>query len=128
LLGWRSGIANAALSWRPLVRLGIVSYSVYLIHEPVVETVEVFAPPALRLSLLVMPVAIAAGVALGVVFHLTIERPCMSSATWIRLGPTLTHLCRWVDPLYGCLGITKPARTGANREGSVASAAEKPVG
>jgi peptidoglycan/LPS O-acetylase OafA/YrhL len=103
LLGYYSRAANTLLSWRPLVALGVVSYSVYLVHEPVLQGVEAFGPPGLRHSLLMLPIALSCALASGVIFHLCIERPCMRRSTWQRLAPALLRLFAWTDALWAYL-------------------------
>lgn len=100
LLGHYSPRVNAMLSWRPLAVLGIASYSIYLVHQPVVELVELYAPlpAALRHSLLLMPVAIACGIGVGFVFHRVVERPCTDRAAWARISPALQRVFGWTNP------------------------------
>lgn len=100
LLGHRSKAVGATLSWRPLVWLGMVSYSVYLVHQPIVNAVDVLAPAGLRASPLVVPIAIACGVAIGTIFHTLIERPCTSRTARRYVVPGLTRLFRWTDAAW----------------------------
>ena len=97
LLGTRSRIVNAALSWRPLVGLGIASYSVYLVHEPVMQIITITATPSLRHPLLILPLAIVGGILGGAAFHVIVERPCMNRATVARFAPALTRLLGWTN-------------------------------
>jgi peptidoglycan/LPS O-acetylase OafA/YrhL len=48
VLGSTPGRLNSLLSLPPLVRLGIISYGVYLTHQPVVEAVEMALPGPLH--------------------------------------------------------------------------------
>jgi peptidoglycan/LPS O-acetylase OafA/YrhL len=79
-----SARAQAALCWRPLVALGTMSYSLYLVHLPVilatVHLAPAWVPPALPLVAAPL-VSIALALAL---FH-TVERPAM------RLGRSLAR-------------------------------------
>jgi peptidoglycan/LPS O-acetylase OafA/YrhL len=73
------GIAGKALAWRPLALLGVISYSVYLIHGSVFMLMSIFAAPAgttrcWQYWLLGIPIAIA----VAVPFHLRFERPFMT--------------------------------------------------
>jgi peptidoglycan/LPS O-acetylase OafA/YrhL len=97
LLGWRSSIVSTSLSWRPLVALGGISYSVYLIHAPLVFATWSFAPTALRTSVLLAPIAVVLSVVAGFAFHVTVERPCMQHTTWQRLGPRIARVFGWMD-------------------------------
>lgn len=63
---------RAALSFRPLAWIGVASYSIYLVHEPVIGALENNAgwSPAL---------AALGGVAAGAVFWALLERPFMTN-------------------------------------------------
>jgi peptidoglycan/LPS O-acetylase OafA/YrhL len=124
LLGHYSRVVNAILSWRPLVALGIASYSVYLIHEPVVQAVETYVPAATVPALLAAVAALACGMALGIVFHICIERPCMRRSTWQRLAPLLVRLFAWTDALWVYV-VGKSRRSAALPAERVASSAER---
>jgi len=97
LLGYHCRWTNAVLSWRPLAALGIASYSIYLIHEPVIQAVETWVPPGLARSPVIMPIALACGIVCGVLFHVCIERPCMRRATWQAVSPALLRLFARTD-------------------------------
>ncbi len=100
LLASTSFRVQAILSWQPLVRLGVISYSVYLVHRPVSDIIESFAPYWLRSSEALIPVAAVAGLSAGIIFHIVIERPCMSQATWRRVGPALQRWLAWTDRVF----------------------------
>jgi peptidoglycan/LPS O-acetylase OafA/YrhL len=66
------------LSLRPLAALGVASYSVYLVHEPIISAIvgtlaRIGVVPA-------MAVAIAAGLAAGIAMWAVIERPITDRA------------------------------------------------
>jgi peptidoglycan/LPS O-acetylase OafA/YrhL len=103
LLGDRSQIFNRVLSWRPLVGLGVVSYSVYLVHSPIIAAAWDPATRVLHTSFLTLPAVIGIGILAGIIFHLVVERPCMERKTWDRVGPTLTSAFRWTDALWGTI-------------------------
>jgi peptidoglycan/LPS O-acetylase OafA/YrhL len=70
-------------SWRPLVFMGMFSYSIYLIHAPVLEIIYVQVMPLFKLSpfyasmtLIIMGTIFI--VALGYVFFLIFEKPYLS--------------------------------------------------
>lgn len=100
LLGHTSSIVNRMFSWPPLVHLGIMSYSVYLIHRPISDIIEAFAPLWLRSSYLMIPTAAVVGVGFGAVFYFLVERPCMSKSTWTHISPVLLRLLAWTNHIY----------------------------
>jgi peptidoglycan/LPS O-acetylase OafA/YrhL len=71
------------LAARPLVWLGGISYSFYLLHAPLVQVAfryvvrPLHLPPPLRLPVLIVT-ALGLTLAAAVPFFLAIERPCMS--------------------------------------------------
>lgn len=78
-------ILRRVLEWRPLVWIGGFSYSVYLIHGPLIQVVRFrtpigHLPPVEMLGalLILTPVPV---VALSYLFHLAFERPFMRSPT-----------------------------------------------
>jgi peptidoglycan/LPS O-acetylase OafA/YrhL len=68
-----SGLFARVLAWRPLAAVGIASYSIYLVHGPFIESLEMTG--AARF------LAGCAGLALGVAAYLIIERPLASAGT-----------------------------------------------
>jgi peptidoglycan/LPS O-acetylase OafA/YrhL len=62
-----SGALARLLAWRPLAGLGIASYSIYLIHGPVIESLAQAGLPRV--------IASCAGLACGLAGYLLIERP-----------------------------------------------------
>ncbi len=60
---------------RLLQWLGTVSFSLYLVHEPIVVSVATMTPPTARGVLLVLAVGIPVSLGVAVVFHRLIERP-----------------------------------------------------
>lgn len=74
LLGVYSPRVRRMLSWRPLVRLGLVSYSVYLVHGPVIELIQPWLSLTVHQWLLVPILGVGAGIAAGIVFYCTVER------------------------------------------------------
>ncbi len=82
LAGSRPGLAARALSVKPLVFVGKFSYSVYLIHIPILETLAHFVTPHLDVSsttsvvkLLGMGALVAIATAGAYLFYLCCERP-----------------------------------------------------
>ncbi|GAC1401711.1 MAG: hypothetical protein NVSMB65_19100 [Chloroflexota bacterium] len=121
LLCHQSTRLRALVSWRPLTFLGAISYSLYLIHLPVIGLVYDLAPLAVRVSVLLPFDAVALAVAAGMVFHLCVERPCMAPATRRRIEPVLARWLDWTDTLYGRLTRSVP------RPPSVPAAAPRPA-
>ena len=66
----RSKALRSAISARVAIAVGVASYSIYLIHEPVIVISEHFGVPP--------PVAAAVGVAFGFAFWWLVERTFMS--------------------------------------------------
>jgi peptidoglycan/LPS O-acetylase OafA/YrhL len=75
------------LSWKPLVRVGIFSYSLYLLHEPLVSGIGTYVAGAAgpmhvtsRIAIFAFSVAIAplAAIAFSYLFFLVFERPFLS--------------------------------------------------
>jgi len=100
LLGAQSGPARVALSWRPLVWLGTISYSVYLVHEPLVEAIDTYGARWVAAPALVAILAGAAGIVAGALFHRLVERPCMRPRPRAWAEPRLARLFGWADILW----------------------------
>lgn len=77
------------LSWKPLVRVGEASFTLYLIHVPVMRAIETVVPdglgPAARVGMVGMAVAVA--VAGSLVLYRAVERPFHRLARRLA-GPT----------------------------------------
>jgi len=78
------GVMRRTLSWKPLAFLGIFSYSLYLVHAPVLQVVwlllvEPFALPQTASLAVMWFVAVPVSVGLAYAFHLVAERPFMSN-------------------------------------------------
>jgi len=85
---------RAALSFRPLVWIGVASYSIYLVHEPVIG--------ALENNLAVSPVlAAVGGVAAGAIFWAVLERPFMTNPWKARFVNWLTTPIRRLADFAG---------------------------
>lgn len=86
-----SARAQAVLGWRPLVRLGEVSYSLYLVHVPVILAGLHLAPawiPAWAVVAGVPPVSIA----LATLLYRSVEKPSM----WLG-----RRVAAWLEPDRG---------------------------
>lgn len=74
---------SAALGWRPLAAVGVASYSIYLVHWPVML---ILTPDRVGMSswgLVALKVAVAGAVAVGL--HLLVEQPIRRAAVPNRL-------------------------------------------
>ena len=72
--------ARLALAWRPLAAIGTASYSIYLVHEPIVA-IAAHGMPAFAVTPFGVPAFVALAVATGALFHVCVERPL--SQPWI---------------------------------------------
>ena len=75
------------LEWRPLVWLGFFSYSLYLIHAPLIQVTWQYAVNPLHLGttaafLLTMILGVPVGIAGAFIFHLICERPFINYRSW----------------------------------------------
>jgi peptidoglycan/LPS O-acetylase OafA/YrhL len=108
LLASRGGPVARLACWRPLVGLGLMSYSVYLVHDPIVEMLALHSLLAGRPVVLLMGVAALGGVLGGTVFYQLVERHCVSRARVARVVPRLSGAFGWTDRLYRGHGILHP--------------------
>ncbi len=97
LLGAQTTATRVALSWRPLVWLGTVSYSVYLVHEPLVEAIDTYGLRWISHPAILAVVAGMGGLAAGVAFHHLVERPYLDGRRRARAEPCLARLFAWAD-------------------------------
>jgi peptidoglycan/LPS O-acetylase OafA/YrhL len=67
----------------PLQWLGAVSFSLYLVHEPLVVAVATKLPPSLRSLPVGVGVGLAVSLAVALLFHHLVERPAQRLATGI---------------------------------------------
>lgn len=79
-----AGWLSSALSWRPLVGLGVISYGVYLWHWPVIVLVTEQRTGVSGLTLMALQLVITMACALASYFLL--ERPVRAGALGRRLG------------------------------------------
>lgn len=98
------------VAWRPLSALGVMSYSLYLVHQPLVQALAMLARQrgasplmAFGITLVLLPVVIAAAWLL----FITVERftlrtagvPERNSPEWVLLAPV-----RWFATVTRALG------------------------
>jgi peptidoglycan/LPS O-acetylase OafA/YrhL len=92
LAGRRAAEGRHSLTWRPLVGLGTISYSVYLVHAPLLKQLAAalrprHLPPAglwLLFELVVGPMLIG----VGWLFYQAVEAPCLRMRRGRRPGET----------------------------------------
>jgi peptidoglycan/LPS O-acetylase OafA/YrhL len=77
----RSPLVSRVLSTRPLVSLGVFSYSLYLVHSPIIQAAHHFSgsdawPTVWKLAFFEGPV-LAVTLVAGYLFYLVAERPFM---------------------------------------------------
>lgn len=95
---WAAGAAPAlrsALGWRPLAFIGTASYSIYLVHEPVINALEAYAHQPWWL-------AAAGGAGIGVAFWAVCER-LTEQQMW--KSAAVRWLCPHVAAILGRLGV-----------------------
>ncbi|MGP6189379.1 MAG: acyltransferase family protein [Vulcanimicrobiaceae bacterium] len=76
-----TGVLAKVLAWRPMVAVGLASYSIYLIHAPFVGYLHSHGCPR--------PVTFLIALGLGFAFWRLVERPAMSAALRNRLERVL---------------------------------------
>jgi peptidoglycan/LPS O-acetylase OafA/YrhL len=93
-------IANRLFSYRPLVQLGIISYSVYLVHELVLRNITTLilnTQQPLLAQLLTIPVSLV-GVFAGYVFYRCVEKPAVQYFAQRRKKAGTTNRVAAVPP------------------------------
>jgi peptidoglycan/LPS O-acetylase OafA/YrhL len=96
-------VVSRAFSWRPLALLGVMSYSIYLIHQPIVEGMAIVLRSELGISplqtflglLLLIPVVLL----LAWVLFMTIERRTIHASQAALLDPR-TWFANWHIPVW----------------------------
>ena len=96
-------VVSRAFSWRPLVLLGVMSYSIYLVHEPIVEGMAFVLRSDLGISpvqtflwlLLLLPVVLLLAWAL----FMTVERRTIHASQAALLSPR-TWFTTWQIPKW----------------------------
>jgi peptidoglycan/LPS O-acetylase OafA/YrhL len=87
MAGFRGRITRAFFSWTPISTIGGMCYSIYLTHTAVLTALHLvlrrlehlaLSPPVY--SFVLTCVSLAAMLAVGTVFFVLIERPCMDPA------------------------------------------------
>jgi peptidoglycan/LPS O-acetylase OafA/YrhL len=76
------GPLRAVATSRPLQWLGAVSFSLYLVHEPIVVTLATLTPVGVRGFAVVLAVGIPLSLVGAVLFSRLVERPSRRLAAW----------------------------------------------
>ena len=84
-VAFRTGYIYRGLDWRWVQFLGTVSYSLYLIHNPIVGGVSYLSARLIGSDLVTLVLSIAASVAGAAVFWYLLERPSLALAHRIRM-------------------------------------------
>jgi peptidoglycan/LPS O-acetylase OafA/YrhL len=115
LTGAATSRMRRALEWRPLVAIGRFSYSLYLIHAPLLMVAWVFlvkplgvAPGAAfaLMAVVVIPLIVAASYG----FHRAVERPFMEYRSWAELQAAWVARRRRPRSERGCSSSTSKSR------------------
>lgn len=114
IIGARDGTACAAvLGCRPLVGIGLISYSLYLWHQPLFAFARIMSFEPLNSSCYIVLVSLAAG--LSIISYYVIERPARLSLSFMRLslillvsGSALTITGLFLHFSYGMPGRVFP--------------------
>ncbi len=96
--GFNRILANG-LSWRPIATVGAFSYSLYLMHHPILQTLDVFGPhlvnrPVVHFFFLLvvgLPVAIGGAFAFSLVFEGSYVRKALAAAKSAASAPSVVN-------------------------------------
>jgi peptidoglycan/LPS O-acetylase OafA/YrhL len=88
----RAGLIHRCLNWRPLVVLGGFSYSLYLVHAPLVQMVWQYVLQGKGINnmtyfSLLVAIGVPLIIAVAYLFHFVFERPFMTKPKLIPLSP-----------------------------------------
>lgn len=98
LLSARISMLRSALSFAPLVAIGTASYSIYLVHEPVVALVQSrLHLPFLQSMLAAYALAVLAGFAFWVAFERVWTSGPLKARAVAALEPLLARLAQTLD-------------------------------
>lgn len=105
VVGSGAGMLNALLGWSPLVAVGRASYSIYLVHMPVIFWLEYHGVPWAAASLV--------GCAVGFAFWLTVERHFLRPETRSRIERSLASTAALLPTPPLSLEISEETRRGS---------------
>jgi peptidoglycan/LPS O-acetylase OafA/YrhL len=84
-VAFRTGYIYRGLDWRWVQFLGTVSYSLYLIHNPIVGGVSFLSARWIGSDLVTLVLSVAASIAAAAAFWYLLERPSLAFAHRIRM-------------------------------------------
>jgi peptidoglycan/LPS O-acetylase OafA/YrhL len=87
-MAFRTGYIYRGLDWRWVQFLGTVSYSLYLIHNPIVGGVSFLTARWIGSDLVTLILSVAASIAAAAAFWYLLERPSLALAHRIRVKKT----------------------------------------
>ena len=90
-VAFRTGYIYRGLDWAWIQFLGTVSYSLYLIHNPIVGGVSYLSARLIGSDFVTLVLSIAASVAGAAVFWYLLERPSLALAHRIRMKNSDRH-------------------------------------
>ena len=77
-LGMSSGFTAQLFSWTPIIWLGEISYSLYMVHFPVLRTLRIFLTPTRMAAPVACGLSIIICIACASVLYYAVERPIRS--------------------------------------------------
>ena len=102
LLAGHTGALHRWLSWKPLLWLGMISYSLYLAHVPIIDVIVSIqgrlAADSPSAGVAAFAFAAAASVAGAAVMWWLVERPTLALASRIKSRPKASGRRMWVSP------------------------------
>src|SRR5690606_7898461 len=105
LVAWPA--AGRVTAARPVVWMGERSYSLYLVHLPLIGVLAaLFAVHGASVGFVVL--CVAASLALSVVFHRYVERPSTRLSSLLRRRTPLDHEARSDEPTGGPTPESEP--------------------
>jgi peptidoglycan/LPS O-acetylase OafA/YrhL len=141
-IGRPAGVLGAAvlvfcfLHWRPLRAfgdsrllqwLGTVSFSLYLVHEPIVVSVATMTPPTAQGVLVVLAVGIPVSLGVAVLFHRLVERPSQILAGWIARVARRRIVAPITTPMEETVKLPPAGNRSLDREAAVPAVAGFPL-
>ena len=87
-LAFRGNYIYTGLDWRWLQFLGGISYSLYLVHNPVVGAISYLSARWIASDVATLTLSLVASIAVATLFWLLFERPSLSLAKHVQLIQT----------------------------------------
>lgn len=95
------GVLGRIFSWRIFAPLAAASYSIYLVHAPLVGTIEKYLPASVPVGMSLV-ISGACGIAAGLLFSLIAEKPFRRGALRDAM---LARLDGWLPQAFRRVGI-----------------------